>query len=72
MFRISRPGQCDVVDVDTMDQLASTVQSLAPGRYRVYEIVTHQFDPLRVARYWGALVKHTDASVTIKPHPGPW
>jgi hypothetical protein len=39
MFRISRTGSDEVVDVDSTDQIEPAIQAANPGRYHVDEIV---------------------------------
>lgn len=70
MFRISRPGQTRVIDVDSADGILSISSSLELGEHLVYEIVLERVQPLRVAYRWGAIVVGQDGSVAIRRESG--
>jgi hypothetical protein len=69
IFRISRPDDDQVVEVDSLDGVERTIASGKAGRYHVDEI---SHDPLasgHTSRRWGIGIKRHDDTVAIEPDP---
>jgi hypothetical protein len=72
IFRISRPDDDLVVDVDSIDRVKGIVESGNQGRYHVDE---HAADSLpgskSSARAWGTVIHQKDGQVVRDPNPWP-
>jgi hypothetical protein len=71
IYRISRPDDDQVVDVDSLDGVERTIASGNPGCLHVDEI---SHDPLpsgHTSRRWGIGIKRHDGTVAIEPDPWP-
>ena len=71
IFRISRPDDDQVIDVDSLDEVEGSIGSGKPGRYHIDEI---SHDPLpsgHTSRRSGIGIKRADGTVGIEPDPWP-
>ena len=71
IFRISRPDDDQVIDVDSLDGVDKSIRRGKPGRYHIDEI---SHDPLpsgHTSRRWGIGIKLHDGTVAIEPDPWP-
>ncbi len=70
-FRISRPDDDQVIDVDSLDEVEGTIGRGKRGRYHVDEIGLDPLPSGHTSRRWGAGVKRDDGTVAIDPDPWP-
>jgi hypothetical protein len=71
IFRISRPDDGQVVDVDSLDGVEATIASGKPGRYHVDEFSRDQLPSGHTSRRWGTGIKRDDGTIAIEPDPWP-
>jgi hypothetical protein len=68
MFRISDSADCWVADVDTVEQIGATAQSVMPGHYLVEEIGAddNSVPSRHRSRAWGTAIHHPDGRVVLR------
>jgi hypothetical protein len=69
IFRISRPDDDQVVDVDSLDAAEGTIAFGKPGRRHVDEIGSEPLPSVHTSRRWGIGIKRDDGTVVIEPDP---
>jgi hypothetical protein len=69
IFRISRPYDDRVVDVDFFGGVEKIIGSSSPGRYHVDEISADQLPSGHGSRRWGVGIKRADGTVVIELDP---
>jgi hypothetical protein len=69
IFRISRPDDAHVVDVDSIDEVAGIIASGKPGRHHVDEISSDLPPSGHTSRRWHVGIKRADGAVVIEPDP---
>jgi hypothetical protein len=69
MFRISRFGSDDIIDVAQVDEIEPVIRSIAPGAYHVNEISADPLPSGRTSRRWGIVIKRQNGSMVIEPDP---
>jgi hypothetical protein len=69
MYRISRKGQDEIIDVESVEQIERAIRTAHPGRYHVDEISATPLPSGHTARRWGVGFKYADESVVLEPDP---
>jgi hypothetical protein len=69
IFRISRPDDDQVVDVDSLGGVEKIIGPGAPGRHHVDEISADPLPSGHTSRRWGVGIKRADGRVVIEPDP---
>jgi hypothetical protein len=69
VFRISRKGRDEIVDVERVEEIEAANRSSAPGRYHVDEISVKPLPSGHTARRWGIAIERQDGPVVIEPDP---
>ena len=71
VYRISRPEDNPIVDVDTIGGVKGVIRSAKPDRYHVDEISRDPLPSGHTGRRWGVGIKRNDGTVTLEPDPWP-
>jgi hypothetical protein len=68
MYRINNSAGGWVVDLDAIEQIGPTVQSVTPGRYLVEETRAddNPFPSGHQSRPWGTAIHHPDGRVVLR------
>jgi hypothetical protein len=66
MFRISKDLNT-VEDIESEDEIESTVRALGPSRYHIDEIVLDPFPSGHCSRAWGVGIHQPDGRIALKP-----
>ena len=69
IFRIGRPDDDQVVDVDSLDGIERTIGSGKPGRYHVDELSHEPMPSGHTSRRWATGIKRDDGTIVIEPDP---
>jgi hypothetical protein len=69
IFRISRPDDDQVIDVDSQDEIEETIGLGKPDRHQLYELSHDGFPSGHTSRRWGVGIERDDGTVAIEPDP---
>jgi hypothetical protein len=66
MFRISRAGSDQIIDVAQADEIEPAVRASKAGRYNIDQIERNPVPSGHTSRRWGVAIKRQDGSVVIE------